>query len=302
MTALLLAALLAADAAAPATPGAPAAPASLDTVYFTEGGRARGTVVEDDPVGGVTIQLADGTYHRYPRAQVLRVEYAGERTTPPPAAAPPAPPEEPSPPQEAAWPGPGAPASLTFGLGLGAAFAAGSVGSNAGATSQYWSQFVLLPLEAGVRVTPATTLFLLLDIGIGDASGSVMDGCRARGYDCGAYSIRFGAGVRYAFAPSERRTPWISLATAWESTGLGIVPPGAEQENVYYDGWEWLRLGAGYDFRLAHAFGLGGFAGLSFGTYSTLRTAGPTYYFPPDIGAHQVHTWFQLGVRAILFP
>jgi hypothetical protein len=111
MLALVLAAALAAAAGAP-----------LDTVFLANGGRALGTVFEDDPAAGVAIQLPDGSIRRFARGEVLRVEYAGAAAaagpagpafpavpamppTPPPAEGPPPPPQavpaepEPPPPQ-----------------------------------------------------------------------------------------------------------------------------------------------------------------------------------------------------------
>lgn len=56
-----------------------------DTVFLTNGGRARGSVMLDDPQG-VTVQLVDGTVQKFSRAEVMRVEYANANaTTPTPA-------------------------------------------------------------------------------------------------------------------------------------------------------------------------------------------------------------------------
>lgn len=117
MIGLVLAAALAAAAA-----GAP-----LDTVFLAGGGRALGTVFEDDPAAGVAIQLPDGTIRRFARREVLRVDYANAGspagsagpavpaapavpTTPPPAEPPPPPPQRyaaeppPRPPPPQAYP------------------------------------------------------------------------------------------------------------------------------------------------------------------------------------------------------
>ncbi len=63
---------------------------SLDTVFLKGGGRVRGTVIEEDPQVGVTIQLPDGNTRKVPRKTIDRVDYApGTAPSPAPAAAQP---------------------------------------------------------------------------------------------------------------------------------------------------------------------------------------------------------------------
>src|SRR5450755_532656 len=61
--------------------GEPTAPP--DTVVLKDGGRLRGTVIEEDPRRGVTVQLLDGTTRKVGKSALDHVEYA-------PAPAPPA--------------------------------------------------------------------------------------------------------------------------------------------------------------------------------------------------------------------
>jgi hypothetical protein len=175
------------------------------------------------------------------------------------------------------------------------------VGGTAGRTDDWWTGFTLFQLEAGLRVNPATTVLLYLDGGGGDVPRSLLDACNARGYDCGAGSARIGLSVRYAFTPFANATPWISAGTGYESTGVMIKGP-AGTEDIAFNGWEALKLGAGYDLRLARWFGLGAFAGFSLATYSKVAVDGPVYLEPGSLGGQRLHVWGQLGVRAILFP
>jgi hypothetical protein len=71
--------------------------ADADTVVMNDGTRISGTVVEENPATGVTIQADDGTIRRLDRKDVARVEFAdGTRSTvaaaPEAQAAPPPPP------------------------------------------------------------------------------------------------------------------------------------------------------------------------------------------------------------------
>src|SRR5512133_3945944 len=93
-----------------------ASAADLDTVFLNNGGRVRGTVVEEDPARGVSIQLPGGEQRTLQPGEVYRIQYGdgtvktyGGRQEPaqpapppqqpadtePPAAAPPPPPMQP---------------------------------------------------------------------------------------------------------------------------------------------------------------------------------------------------------------
>jgi hypothetical protein len=210
-----------------------------------------------------------------------------------------------APPQEQAEPArdPMAPASMTLAAGLGGAWVSGDVSEAYGATSDYFGGFVDLLLEAGVRVTPATTLLLQVDLGGGDVAGATKHGCDQPGFSCAVGTARIGIGARYAFSPMAKQTPWVSIGIAREATGITIKGP-IGTETVTFVGWEWLRLGAGYDFRFSRSFGLGPYAGFSLATYNSFVQGGPVYSstLPPPLGSSRTHTWFTVGVKAILFP
>jgi hypothetical protein len=133
-------------------------------------------------------------------------------------------------------------------------------------------------------------------------AGKAKDLCDATGLDCTAATFKIGIGARYAFAPFARNTPWISAVIAREGTGLTLKGPGGD-ESIAFGGWEWLRLGAGWDWRFNRTFGLGAFTSFSLATYNGISTNNNgMYVVAGDLGGGKTHTWFVLGVRAILFP
>jgi hypothetical protein len=75
-----------------------ASAADEDTIFLTNGGRVRGTIMVEEPGKGVTIKLADGTTRVLKSSEVLRVEYAQSAAAAPAAAAPVAPALAPAPP------------------------------------------------------------------------------------------------------------------------------------------------------------------------------------------------------------
>jgi hypothetical protein len=74
-----------------------AAAASPDTLFIANGGRVRGSVIEESPQA-VSIQLLDGSTRRYEIKEVLRIEYGdGSVSTPRPPPPPPPPATAPGP-------------------------------------------------------------------------------------------------------------------------------------------------------------------------------------------------------------
>ena len=51
------------------------ADSGYDTVFLQNGGRLRGTVVEETPASGVTIQIPGGQLRTVPPAEIFRIEY-----------------------------------------------------------------------------------------------------------------------------------------------------------------------------------------------------------------------------------
>jgi hypothetical protein len=68
-------ALAGAGAGAPTQAVAAAAAPRAGTVFTTEGGRVKGTILDAGPAG-VSVQLADGSTRNMPAAQVTRVDFA----------------------------------------------------------------------------------------------------------------------------------------------------------------------------------------------------------------------------------
>jgi hypothetical protein len=64
------------------------ASAPLDTVFLKNGGRVRGTVIEEEPERGVRLKLADGTLRSIKPSEVDHVTYADAAAPSPPPAAP----------------------------------------------------------------------------------------------------------------------------------------------------------------------------------------------------------------------
>ncbi len=291
-----------------------------DTVYTANGGRLVGTVVEETPQV-VTIQLPDGTTRRLSRSEVTRIEYSdGSVSTPnrpPPPAQPPtyrAPPAYPAqppppayrPPPPPAYGPPGYPSAppaqrgippMPFyaAFGIGGSFPSGDAAEGI-RMDQYFGSQLGLWIEGGARLTPSLGLGLYLDLGVGDVSGDTRTYCDSVGSSCTGSTGRFGVLLRHAFTPYASSTPWIAIGTGYEWSNATL--DATNQELFNYSGWEMVRLMGGVDLRTSQVFGVGLYAGVSLGRYSSYHDS----LGDVSIGGERTHTTVEAGLRFTLFP
>ncbi|MGB8933422.1 MAG: hypothetical protein WCC48_19420 [Anaeromyxobacteraceae bacterium] len=305
----------------------------FDTIYLQNGGRILGTIVEEDPGRGVTIQVPGGEVRTLPPGEVSRVEYRdgtvgalGSRREPPPA--PPATPyaqpvpgpteTSPLPPPAPTGPGSGPmmgpmmgepgpmvgygppaarpPSVIMLAGSLGFAAPGGSVEPGL-AMSDFTSTQFLLGLEGGLRLSPSFLLGAYLDLGFGDSGTVLQQYCAANGTTCSTIGVKLGLMARYAFTPLAPQTAWVGIGTGVEV--LSSAPDDPNFDGPSYSGREPLRLSVGYDLRGRGQVGLGLFATAGFDRYTEVDDGPGSSYSLPSTSSH---TWIQAGVRLILFP
>lgn len=291
---------------------APAGP--VDSVYFLAGGRVRGTVIEEHPVNGVRIRQLDGTLRTYPRDELARIEYADGTVSrrrasappapPPPRAAAPPPAAPPGPPPPYGLPRPHGhrlhgrshPLPLYLTLGVGATLLAGDAERGL-PLRQLFSNQAHVSSELGLRLSPSFALGLYGDAGGGDAARPVREYCQSMGLSCGAMTGRIGLLARYTWSPLAAEAKWLSIGTGWE---VGEVRPrhqGQGSALFTYSGREYLRLGAGIDFRTNQVLGVGLYGSFAWGEYDRYEDGAGVLALD-----RATHTTGQIGVRLILFP
>jgi hypothetical protein len=300
----------------PAPRARPAEPvkAPIDNVYFLGGGRVRGTVIEENPKTGVKVRLLDGSVETFSRDDLVRIEYAdgsvSRRVTQPAVAAvpplavapPPAAPAQPVPPpapvkqeKPQAFP-------LYLSAGIGVSFLGGDAQQGTRLSTVMTTQQAHLSGEAGLRLSPSFVLGVYGDVGASDPASSVRASCNAAMMNCTAETTHYGFLVRHTWNPLSRRPTWLSLGTGWETGGVVVDNHGSgsnSQSDLFkYKGREFVRVGAGVDFRSNEIIGLGLYGSLSFGEYD---------HFKDQTGVTSsiqtaTHTTGQVGLRLILFP
>jgi hypothetical protein len=313
-----------------------AATAQHDTVFMADGGRVVGTVVEEGPQG-VAVQLVDGTFRRFARREVVRIEYADgsvstarpvePRPSPPAQAAPPAPapaqpypppaytlppppsytpppppryapPPYPARPPPAAWQGgPVSPVYLSFGLG-------GAVLS--GRAERFEGRNVdmdsLFDPQLNLAFEGGLRLNPHLALGL-YADVGVGDPAREVRDFCNDNGFACDARSGRVGILLRHTFQPAARATPWIAAGTGYEYGNVQasdngQEILRYSGWEMLRLMAGFDLRSSPVFGVGFYGALSFGRYSRYEET----TFSDNISDRTTHTTIQGGLRFTLFP
>jgi hypothetical protein len=291
---------------APAAPVAPApaaranpADGSVDTVYFLGGGRVRGTVIEEHPSTGVRIRQLDGSLHTYARDELVRIEYSdgtvSRRKTPPP---------QPTPAPAAVAPPPQAPpgevqinpAPLYLTLGAGVSFFGGDAERNVPMQQIFQTQGHVSS-EIGLRFSPAWAVGVYGDFGGGDVAAPVRDQCQLQGLQCLGMTGRGGVLLRHTWDALSPRAKWISLGTGWEFGSVDVDTSDEGSEIFHYSGREYVRVGAGIDFRSNEVLGVGLYASFAWGKYDHYEDSVTS--IPLD---QRTHTTGQVGLRLVLFP
>jgi hypothetical protein len=159
------------------------------------------------------------------------------------------------------------------------------------AMSTAWSGAVPLQFDARYHVSPSISLGAYFGWG----PAFVKDSNYFAGPFNSGYDMRVGIELMYEFQPSEALNPWFLIGTGWEWTNFS--GPG---QSITFNGWEYLVLQTGLDFKMAPAFGIGPYVGFLAGTYSNMNTGGQPGggQIPTDTRAF--HGWFQVGLKGTL--
>jgi hypothetical protein len=98
----------------------------------------------------------------------------------------------------------------------------------------------------------------------------------------------------YEFRPAEALNPWFLVGTGWEWTNFTSSGGGATM-----NGWEYLNLQGGLDFKAAPAFEIGPYVGFQAGTYSNIAATGTWLGWGGSIpaGSRAFHGWLQFGLK-----
>jgi hypothetical protein len=310
-----------------------------DTVMLTNGGRVRGTVMEEDPAKGTSIRLLDGNVKRFSPQEVKEVIYGGG----PAPAAPVATPSQGAPPLPAPNSGPVSapppastssftgtppsapptkplmdrtrlPSGIEIGFRTGYAIPSGSIDGDSGdplgnPLSNYTSGVIPFWFDAGYRLAwPSIFVGGYFQYGVGLGAGN--DGqspsaCSAAGLSCSAHVIMVGLQAQWHILPSGTLDPWVGLGIGMEfasaSESGSSIPSGASgSTTISASGWDYQIIQGGLDIHLVRDFSFGPFIMFAVGEYSTeSQSSSHGGSQSVTINSNALHEWVTLGVRAL---
>jgi hypothetical protein len=167
------------------------------------------------------------------------------------------------------------------------------------AMSDVLSPQIPLLIDIGGKVIPELFLGAYFGAAGGVTAGTRKDLCEANGGGCAVGRLNFGIEVVGHMMPRSQVDPWVGYGFGYEILGVGESTNGLIK-GVGYGGLEFGRLMAGVDFRLTRVFGVGPFADLAIGQYSTVSVDGNS----ADVASEKkaAHLWLTIGARFVFFP
>jgi hypothetical protein len=151
-----------------------------------------------------------------------------------------------------------------------------------------------IALEGAARITPmlsAGLLFQFVPLLVKDTA----DNNCGNGVSCSGSVYHLGAELLFHF-PQEGFAPWLGLGAGYEWLSL-TAAQGGVSATAGANGFEFLMLQTGVDFRLAPQFSLGAFAMLSFTQYGSESVTYEGNNASADVTDTAVHEWLVFGVR-----
>jgi hypothetical protein len=198
-------------------------------------------------------------------------------------------------------------------LAFGLPFGSGQGGNGNDLDHTLSNMVVPLWLDAGFRFASNWYVGAYFTYGIASISNQFTGGattpiCNLTGVGCSANDTRLGIDAAYHVFPDGRLVdPWFGLGFGYEWASLTVTADAAANttgkaitNSGGSDGWEFVNLQGGVDFRLLNgALGVGPFITVAFDQYnhasvSSDNNGGTT---GQSIQNQALHEWFLFGVR-----
>lgn len=185
------------------------------------------------------------------------------------------------------------------GLSVGVAHPGGFLGGGAVATTPHVSDvaetWVPFGLDAGYRFAP--WVYLGGSVLWGGTFGNDSALCAACGF---RYDFQALADVRVYAAPNSIASPWLSFGVGWEVMHVNF-DTGGPSATATYQGPVLGNFQVGLDLR-GRAVAIGPYVGVGLAEF-TLHALDPSPAGESSsVGAHALHEWFTLGLRASYGP
>jgi hypothetical protein len=211
-----------------------------------------------------------------------------------------------APPADAARPAKtGFQAHFRSGVSIPAGRASGDPGDT---LARRYAWQIPVAVDLGAKVTRSVFVGSYLQLGFGaegsDAAVEALCDDDDRDFEndisCNAVSVRLGLEAQYHFEPAARMNPWLGYGIGFEAGIQSIRDTTGYRENNTASGITWAQLSGGLDFR--GPIGIGPFAELALGRYTTTRTETSNEVSTNEIEDRAWHVWTTLGLRMVVRP
>jgi len=185
--------------------------------------------------------------------------------------------------------------ALSFGARLGYAIPLGSL-DGAASLSDTLTGHVPIWLDAGYLFIPQLYAGLYFEYGVGLVSSKTcVSGCSSN-------VVRIGIDAQYRILPESSFDPWVGIGLGYEIlNGSAIGTTGVtagRQEGIAFNGFEFVNLQAGLDYKPLANLGIGPFLAFSVAEYTNVGESLDGVSVPgTTITSTAVHEWIYLGVR-----
>jgi outer membrane protein W len=193
-----------------------------------------------------------------------------------------------------------------YAIPLGAAVGGGQNGS--ANLDKAISGAVPIWIDAGYRLNPNLYIGAYFQYGIGFvasnaaffSSGGTTATCGQNGLSCSTNDLKFGIDAHYHLMPGNTIDPYGGIGIGYEILNFSFSD-GGQNGSQSFNGFEFLNLQVGADYKVMPDLGVGPFVMLSFDQYSNCGYGGALATAAGgsscSIAQKAVHEWFTIGVR-----
>lgn len=178
-----------------------------------------------------------------------------------------------------------------YSIPLGSAAGAAGGGSSL-AMSDLLNGVVPIWIDAGYRLNP--NIYIGADFQYGIALiNNDKTGCGQPGASCSANDIMFGVDFHYHLMPDQIFDPWGGVGVGYEILNLS---QGQDSEGL--NGFQFLNLQLGADYKAMPNLGIGPFLMFSMGQFSNCSQSSGGMSNPNcKIDNQALHEWLTIGIR-----
>jgi opacity protein-like surface antigen len=188
------------------------------------------------------------------------------------------------------------------GLELGARFGysipLGSVtGAENANLSTYVSGRLPLGIDVGYRINPSFYLGGFFQYGVLFTASNATTSCGQNGISCSGHDFQLGLQAAYHPSMLGSLDPWLGVGVGYEILDFNATQ-GATSASGNFNGFQFLQLMAGADYKVQPNLGIGPFVSFSLSQYSNEQVCQANgQCVSESISNGALHEWLTFGVR-----